>query len=202
MNFELRNVPLKQVRANHDVPGVIYGHGIDSTPIMVDDRELRKALSQYGTSMTFEISLDGTNHLVYFKDVQTDPLHNYAPVHFDLMKVTADDTITISIPLNFLHRDQIQRVGEVLSFNVTEVEADAKVGKGVNSLDVDLMILREQDVVQIKDIVVPEGITLLQDPDQLVANFTTVAELGDTDEEEDVEEVSVITETEEDSEEE
>jgi large subunit ribosomal protein L25 len=195
MNFELRNVPLRQVRNDLKVPGVIYGHGIDSTPVMVDDRELRKALSQYGTSMTFAIQLDGKEHLVYFKDVQTDPLHNYAPVHFDLMKVTADDTITISIPLNFLHREQVQRAGEVLSFNVTEVEADAQVGKGVSSIDVDLMVLREQDVIQIKDIQVPEGITLLQDPEQLVANFTTVADFSETEEEE--EDVSVITETEE-----
>jgi ribosomal protein L25 (general stress protein Ctc) len=39
MNFELRNVPLRQVRNDLKVPGVIYGHGIDSTPVMVDDRE-------------------------------------------------------------------------------------------------------------------------------------------------------------------
>lgn len=203
MKIELRNKPVKQVRDNHNIPGVIYGHGIDSTSIQVSSQDLRKALHDYGTSMTFEVNLEGEKHLVYIKDLQTDFLHNYAPMHVDLMKVSSDDTITSDIPLNFLNRDGLTQAGEVLSFNLNEVHAEAQVGKGVMQLDVDLSILKEADGVYIKDIVVPEGITLLHEPDQLVANITAVAELEieDTTEDED-DELEVTTETVEDSEEE
>lgn len=198
MKIELRNEPVKQVRSNHKVPGVIYGHGIDSKPISITEKNLHVALHEYGTSMTFEVTLENETHLVYIKDLQTDFLHNYAPLHVDLMKVSTDDTITSAVPLNFLNRDEVSRPGEVLSMNLTEVNAEVQVGSGVSAIDVDLIVLKDTDVVYVKDIDVPEGITLLHEDDEIVANFTAVAEFVEsTDEEEDVEPVLVGSEEDE-----
>ena len=194
MKIELRNQPLRLVRADHKVPGVVYGHGIEPTSVSIDDKVLRKALHDYGTSMTFEVELAGDKHLVYIKDMQTDPLHNYAPLHVDLMKVSTDDTITSSVSLNFQNREGLTQPGEVLSINLNEVTAEAKVGKGVAHIDVDLSLLKEADAFYIKDIVVPDGVTLLHDEDELVANITIVAQFDEdtTEEDEDI----VITEEE------
>lgn len=198
MKIELRNEPVKQVRNNHKVPGVIYGHGIDATPISITKKELHTALHEYGTSMTFEVSLENQKHLVYIKDLQTDFLHNYEPIHVDFMKVSTDDTITSAVPLNFINREAVARPGEVLSMNLTEVNAEAKVGSGVSAIDVDLIVLKDVDAVYVKDIDVPDGITLLHDDDEIVANFTTVAEFVEsTDEEEDVEPILIGSEEDE-----
>lgn len=197
MKIELRNEPLRLVRANHKVPGVVYGHGIDPTPISVDSKELRKVLQQYGTSMTFEVELDGATHLVYVKDLQTDFLHNYAPQHVDLMKVSTDDTITSTIPLNFLHRDGLTQAGEVLALNLNEVHAETQVGKGVTHIDVDLSVLKDVDGIYIKDIVVPDGVTLLHDAEQLVANIAIVSQFDETEEVEDDEDEDVVVVSEE-----
>lgn len=198
MKLERRNNPVKQVRKDHKVPGVIYGSEIQPTSISVDAIALRKALQQYGTSMTFEVTLDKETHLVYIKDLQTDYLHNYAPTHVDLMKVSADDTITSAIPLHFLHRDEVGKAGEVVSTVMNVVQADTKVGKGVSSLDVDLLLLNERDAIYVSDIVVPEGVTLLHEPGEVVANLSAVAELvteSDADELDDI--VEEVEETEE-----
>lgn len=187
MKLEVRTTKAKVALSNNLVPGVIYGHGIESTPISIAYNDLRKALHDYGTSMTFEVTLNSEKHLVYVKDLQTDYMHNYKPVHVDFMKVSADDTITMDIPLNFLNRDEVGKAGEVLSIVFNEVAAEVEVGKGVSSLDVDLLVLNDVDGVYLKDIVVPEGITLLDDPDSLIANLTAVAELVTESDEEAVE---------------
>lgn len=195
MKIELRNEPVKSVRNSQKVPGVIYGHGIDSTPISITEKDLHVALHEYGTSMTFEVTLDNKEHLVYIKDLQTDFLHNYAPLHVDLMKVSTDDTITSAVPLNFLNRDEVQRPGEVLSMNLTEVNAEVQVGSGVSAIDVDLIVMKDVDAVYVKDIDVPEGITLLHEDDEIVANFTVVAEFVEsTDEDEDEEPIVIGSE--------
>jgi len=177
MKIQRRSDSVNALRANDQVPGVIYGHGVDSTPIQVDYQVLRKALNQYGTAMTFETELEGETHIVYIKDYQEDFLANYKVIHFDLMKVSATDTISASVPLNFLNRDGIAGAGQVVSTNLNEIEVEYQVGKGTNSIDVDLAPLKLVDAIYVKDVTVPEGITVLNDPEQIVANLTSVSEV-------------------------
>lgn len=186
-----RQGKVKEIRENDQVPGVIYGHGIDPTPIQVAYKDLRKAMAAYGTSMTFEVTLGKDKHLVYIKDYQSDYLSNYKPIHVDLMKVSADDTISASVSLNFMNKDAVRESGQVIATNLTELEVEYKVGKGVNSIDVDLSVLKEVDAIHVEDVTLPEGLTVLNNPRQIVANLATIAEeVEPSDEVEDDEAIS------------
>ena len=176
MKLYNRQGQVNEIRKNDQVPGVIYGHGIDPTPVQVDYQELRKALANYGTSMTFEVSLGKKKHLVYIKDYQSDYIHNYRTIHVDFMKVSSTDTISTSVHLNFLNKGEVAGTGQVVSTNLQELDIEYKVGKGVSSIDVDLKVLQEKDAIHVSDIVVPEGIKVLNDPTQLVANIAAVQE--------------------------
>lgn len=171
-----RQGKVKEIRDNDQVPGVIYGHGIDPTPIQVEYQDLRKAMAKYGTSMTFEVTLGKDKHLVYIKDYQSDYLANYKTIHVDFMKVSADDTISAAVSLNFLNKDAVRESGQVIATNLTELEVEYKVGKGVNSIDVDLSVLKDVDAIHVEDVVLPEGLTVLNDPKQIVANLATISE--------------------------
>lgn len=197
MKISLREGRVNQIRNNDSVPGVIYGKGIDPTPIQMDFKEITKAFHKFGSSMTFDVTLGKDTHLVYIKDFQSDYLHNYRLTHVDLMKVSTEDTITSDITLNFLHRDEVGGPGEVLSINLNEVEVEFNVGKGVSHIDVDLSGLNESKVFYVRDLVLTEGLSVLQDPDEIVAHLTAIQE-----EKEEVEETETIvygdeTETEE-----
>jgi len=187
MKINLREGRVNQLRKNDLVPGVIYGKGIDPTPIQIDSKEITKAFHKYGSSMTFEVTLGKDTHLVYIKDNQTDYLHNYSLTHVDLMKVSETDTITSDIALNFLHRDEVGIAGEVLSINLNEVEVEFTVGKGVSHIDVDLSPLKTKNALYVRDLVLPEGLKINHLPDQIVANLTAVAE-----EKEEVEEIETV----------
>ncbi|QMS84600.1 50S ribosomal protein L25 [Candidatus Xianfuyuplasma coldseepsis] len=171
-----RQGKVKEIRDNDQVPGVIYGHGIDPTPIQVEYQDLRKAMAKYGTSMTFEVTLGKDKHLVYIKDYQSDYLSNYKTIHVDFMKVSADDTISAAVSLNFLNKDAVRESGQVIATNLTELEVEYKVGKGVSSIDVDLSVLKDVDAIHVEDVVLPEGLAVLNDPKQIVANLATIAE--------------------------
>lgn len=176
MNISLREGRVGPLRKNNLVPGVIYGKGIDPTPIQVDYHEITKAFHKFGNSMTFEVTLGKKKHLVYIKDTQADYLQNYRLIHVDLMKVSATDTITSDIALNFLHKDDVGEAGEVLSINLNELEVEFTVGKGVAHIDVDLSSLDEKKTLYVRDIVLPEGLKVNHKPDEIVAHLTAVQE--------------------------
>jgi large subunit ribosomal protein L25 len=164
------------LRAADQIPGVLYGKGIEPISVQVDYQDLRKALLKYGTSMTFEVTLGNDTHLVYCKDYQEDFLHNYKAIHFDLVKVSMDDVISAEVHIDFLNRSEVGGAGQVLSCNLTELEVEYKVGSGINHIDVDCLALKEVDAIYVKDVTVPEGVTILNDPEQVVCNLTMVAQ--------------------------
>ena len=184
MKITKRVKPLKELRKEKYVPGVIYGKGIDSTPIQVEYLDLIKTFRQYGKNMTFEINFDGDKHIVYIKDVQNDYMKSDQLIHFDLQKVSSDDTITSYVPLHLIGRDDRRKIGFVLTINLDEVEVEYQVGSGVSSIDVDLSGLGENESIHVSDIELPEGITMLTDPDEVVASLVYVAEVEEPDEDE------------------
>lgn len=201
MKLQERQDKVHVLRANDLIPGVLYGKGIDPISVQVDYQELRKTLLQYGTSMTFEVTLGNDTHLVYCKEYQEDFLHNYKAIHFDLVKVSADDVISAEVHINFLNRDEVGGAGRVLSFNLTELEVEYQVGSGINHIDVDCLVLKELDAIYVKDVVVPEGVTVLNNPNEVVANMTSVQEEKPEVEETD-EDVPLYADTEESEDEE
>jgi large subunit ribosomal protein L25 len=184
MNITKRVESAKKVREAKMIPGVIYGKGIESVSIKADQKELYKSIGDYGLNMTFTINLDGEDHIVYIKDVQTDYMNTNEITHFDLQKVSSDDTISSYVPLNLIGRDDRFKIGWVLTISLDEVEVEYNVGSGVSSIDVDLRGIGENDSVHVSDIEVPEGITMLTDPDEVVASLTYVAEVEEPSEEE------------------
>ncbi len=191
MKLETRKDPLKKVRANNMVPGVIYGRRIDSTPVQADSIELMKNYHKFGTSMTFKIKLEGKNHQVYIKDVQVDPLNINNIRHFDLIKVTATDTIKADIPVHLANKDSVEKRGLVVQLIANTVETEFSPGKGVSSFELNVEGMNEGDALYIKDLEVVEGIKILDDPEKMIVNVSEPDYEEEPEEDEEEEEVEV-----------
>ncbi|MCF7927309.1 MAG: 50S ribosomal protein L25 [Candidatus Izimaplasma sp.] len=176
MKVEKRNDKNKVIREQGLVPGVVYGSGIDPVSIQILETDVRQAYNKYGTSMTFTIDLDGDEHIVYIKDYQTDIMNHSHFLHFDLQKVSSGDTITSDVTLAFLNRDKVKVVGHVLTVSMDELEVEYHVGEGVSSIKVDVKDVTVDEPIYVRDIDVPEGITVLADPDAVVVSLATISE--------------------------
>ena len=172
MKLELRTNPLRQVRAEEKVPGVIYGRKIAPKPIQVDYKEIMKMYREYGTSMTFHVNLDGEEHQVYIKELQINPIKRNDIIHFDLQKVTAEDTISADIAIVLNGKDPVEARGLIVQVVAQTVLAEYSPGAGVTSFQIDVSGLDEGDVLRVKDIELPEGIKLVDDPEKMIVNVT------------------------------
>ncbi len=172
MKLSLRQDSLRKVRENDLVPGVIYGRKIDSTPVQADAVEFGKLYRKNGTSMTFKVKLDGKQHQVYIKEVQKDPLNYNRILHFDLIKVTAQDRITADIPVYLINKAEVEARGLVVQLINDTIETEFSPGAGVSSFELDVNGLEDGDALRVKDLDVAEGLKVLEDPEKMIVNVT------------------------------
>ncbi len=197
MNLVKRVEKPNLVRKSGFIPGVLYGKGIDSISIQVEETEFIKLLKENGTNKTFSVKLGRKKHIVYVKKYVKDVFNSKKIIHFDLLKVAQDDTITSSVPVHFIGKEKFEKSNLVFSTNKDEVEVEYNVGSGISSIDVDVSDLTEDKPLHFKDIVVPEGIKVLNDPDELLCSLNLVTEKAETETEAEPEVVEETPETKE-----
>ncbi len=172
MKLVKRTEKLKNIRANNLVAGVIYGKKLASTPIQVDYKDFKQHYNQYGKSMTFKAKLDGKTHQAYIKEVQLDPLNHQNILHFDLIKVSATDTITAEIPVYVTDKERLEEKGVIVQLIVPRILTEYGVGKGISNFEVSVADLDVGDAIYVKDLTVAEGLKILEDPERMIINIT------------------------------
>lgn len=96
-----------KLRANGEIPGVLYSKGNEARMVSGLEKDLLKAYSQEGYSNIFEIELDGETVSVLFKEVQMHHIKN-AMVHFDLYEIDMNTEITVEVPVVLEGRDEVR----------------------------------------------------------------------------------------------
>ena len=172
MKIQLRTQKGKKIRNINTVPGILYGKGIDAISISVDAQEFKKTYLSKGSSKTFEVDLDGDKHLVYIKEVQPLPSNENLANHFDLVKVSKDDTMVSKVRISFVNKEVVEKKGLILNAVSDTVEVEYAVGAGVSHLDLNVEDLEENDTLKISDIVVPTGVKILSNLDETVVSVS------------------------------
>lgn len=172
MKIQLRTEKGKKTRNINTVPGVLYGKGIEAISISVDAQEFKKTYSSKGSSKTFEVNLNGEKHLVYIKAVQPLPSNINLANHFDLVKVSKDDTMVSKVRISFVNKEVVEKKGLILNAVTDTVEVEYAVGKGVSHLDLNVEELKENDTLHISDIKVPKGVKILSNLEDVVVSVS------------------------------
>jgi large subunit ribosomal protein L25 len=159
--------------------------------IAVASGEFRKALHT-GKLLGHLVTLKYGDEVqpVIAKDVQFHPVTD-APVHFDLFRVDAHQTIRISVPVHFRNHDDSPGLkrGGALNVNLHELELMAPADQIPEDVVIDLTGMDIGDSVRAGDIVLPEGIEVTAyHRDATVASIATSSSMQEDEEEEKEEE--------------
>ena len=166
----------REVRRSGAVPGILYGGGKAPVSISVNEKDFRKNLytgKLLGHLVTLKYG-DETQPVIA-KDVQFDPVSD-RPLHFDLMRVDAKQTIKIEVPVHFINEDQCKafRQGGSLEIVRHSVEISVQADHIPEDLVVDLAGHKLGDTIRISDIKLPEGVEpTITDRDFVIASIKT-----------------------------
>jgi large subunit ribosomal protein L25 len=165
----------RRLRRQGFVPGVLYGRG-DPVAICVEERELRRALTGAGgLHSILDVQIDGTgkSHASILKDYQVDKVRGFV-THVDLQEVRLDQPITATVTVQLIGGDEAPgvREGGVLSQPLREIQVEALPLEVPEHIDLDVSHMEVGGTLRIADVSVGEGVTLLDDPETVVATVT------------------------------
>ena len=196
MILKPRNESAKKLRQNNIIPGVIYGKDFPNVSIQVDEKELNSAYKQYGQSIVFAVELEGKSYNVYIKEIQYELLSNHKITHFDLVRVSKDSLITADIPVVVKGRDVIEDQKLFVEIVMQTVKAEYPATMGIANFEFDVSGMDINDAIYVKDIVVEEGINLLDNPEQMILSIKEPVFIEETSDEVTTSEEESISETE------
>jgi large subunit ribosomal protein L25 len=191
INANKRTVTGRQVNALRRqglLPAVLYGAGIESTPIELDAHEATRALSMVGSSTLVSLTVGKDTHQVLVREIQRDVLRSDL-LHVDFLKVAMDETIRTDVPIELVGESPAVRdLGGVLVSGLSEIEVEALPADLPDHLSVDISVLVEMnDNLTVSDLVLPEGVEVLTSGDEFIASV--VYQVEEVVEEEEVEEL-------------
>jgi large subunit ribosomal protein L25 len=165
----------RRLRKQGFVPGVLYGRG-EPVSICVEERELRRALTgPAGLHSILDVEIDGAGsaHASILKDYQVDKVRG-GVTHVDLHEVRLDQPITATVSVHLVGGDDAPgvREGGVLSQPLREIQVSALPLEVPEHIDLDVSHMATGDTLRIADVQIGEGVTLLDDPETVVATVT------------------------------
>jgi large subunit ribosomal protein L25 len=161
----------RRLRRDGFVPGVLYGGEGKARAFFVEERVLRGALGgDHGVHAILDVVLEGQQkaHHAVLKDYQLDPRRS-SLLHVDLHEVRLDRPIQAQVAVELIGEPAGANFGGVLTQIVREVTVEALPTAIPDRLELEISALEIGDQVRVSDIVIPDGVTLLDDPDAVAA---------------------------------
>ncbi len=162
-----------QLRTENLVPMEVYGADVENTHVVADATTLTHALKEYGTTTLIDLVIDEKSPVkVLFREPQYHPV-THALLHLDLFKVNLKEKITADIPLVFTGESSaVEDLGGTLITPKDTVEVECLPSDLPHELTVDISSLATfDDSLHVSNIVVPAGVTVLDDPDETIVSI-------------------------------
>src|SRR3954470_14229677 len=158
----------RRIRREHKVPAVVYGHGNDPIHLTLPGHDTMMALKHGGANALLELDIEGSSQLALTKQVQVDPIRRTLE-HIDFVAVRRGEKVTVDV--------RIQLVGDAASETLvvtenTTVSIEAEATHIPENIEVDIDGAPAGTQILASDLKLPEGSTLLVDPDTLIVNVT------------------------------
>ena len=160
----------RKARAAGAIPAVLYGHGEQPMPVSVGARDFDVALRGHkGGNPIVNLAVSGGEYTAIIRDVQYDPLTR-AIVHLDFQHISLTEAIEVNVAVHLTGLPTgVKDGGGILEQIQREVEVRALPTAIPPSLDVDVTALNIGDSIHVRDLRVPEGVTVLTDPETTLA---------------------------------
>lgn len=169
-----------KLRREGRVPAIVYGTGVEPTPISVDALELYHALhTGAGTNAVMRLEVEGAPHLAFAREIQRHPVRREV-MHVDFVTIDRTHTVTIDVPVVLEGEPVAVTEGGVLSQEAHTLSVDVLPLEVPDQIIVDVSGLDATAVLRAGDVPLPAGVTLLSDAEMVVA----VVSMPTTEEEE------------------
>jgi large subunit ribosomal protein L25 len=162
---------VKQLRRQGVLPVHVYGSGIGAHTLQGDMREIRRLIPHVGANIPVSIQIEGEpgENICFVREVQRHPVTEDL-LHVDFLRVDVTETISADVPIELTGEAPAVRDGGTLLQMLTDLSVEALPMDIPASIEVDLSVLDDFDkAIHVSDLRVPSNVTVLSDPEEMVA---------------------------------
>ena len=184
---EMTGGEINKLRLQGELPAVLYGSGQKTIPLIINEKEFKKIMhTELGENIVITLKVKGENnktHSVIVKDWQIDSIKRNL-LHIDFCQISLKKEIVVDVIIETEgEAPGVKEKGGVLEHILRELEVKCLPARIPHSIMVDVSNLQIGENISVKDIVVPEGLKILNDPEQIVINIVAPSILEEKPEE-------------------
>ncbi|MDD2366838.1 MAG: 50S ribosomal protein L25 [Desulfuromonadaceae bacterium] len=170
MNIELRTKTgtgvSRRLRNADMVPGVVYGKGIDPISVSIKSRDLKEAISGAGGQNNLITLIGGGSldqNIAIVVDIQRDPVKRSFK-HVDLHRINPTEKLKVTVPVVLTGTAIGVKEGGLLDLAHHELHIECLPGNIPDSITIDVSDLKIAHSIHVSEIVLPDGVVLLDQP--------------------------------------
>lgn len=153
----------RRLRRAGKLPGILYGGNRDPEMILLDHNEILLSLRNDAFfSHILTLVYNGNKEKVVLRDLQRHPFKP-SLVHIDLMRVTADHSIRVHVPVHLLNAEICKGVktgGGMINLQTNEIEIECLPDALPEAIEVDVADLATGESLHLSQLALPDGVTI------------------------------------------
>ncbi len=162
----------RKLRREGSIPAVIYGHS-EATSVSINAREWHKAFKVVSENTLIALSVGDQSYDVLVKDYQED-LRSGTIRHIDFYEIERGKALHTHVPVHLVGQAIGVREGGVLEHGLHELEIECLPKDIPEIFEVAIADLQSGHSIHVSDIPAPDGVRILNNPEQVIASVTTV----------------------------
>ncbi|NPA14144.1 MAG: 50S ribosomal protein L25/general stress protein Ctc [Aquificae bacterium] len=162
-----RKSELKRMRKQGWLPAEVYGKGVENLHVYISKKDFEKLPHGEAYLINLEVEGEKEPRVCIVKEVQTD-WTGTNPIHVDLQDLTYTAEIEAEIPVHVVGTPKGIEKGGTLEIVMPTITVKAPPAKLPEQIVIDVSNLDLGDVIYVKDLPVPEGTKIVDNPDEVV----------------------------------
>jgi len=151
------------------VPAILYGRGMDPTPLAVDSKQFGHALhTEAGANVLVNLEIEGgRRYLTMVREVQRHPVRGTL-LHIDFVNTDRDVKTHADVPVHITGESRGVREGGVIEHHMWELRVEALPTDIPSHIEADITDLGMGDHLRVADVTPPPGVDIVSDPEEII----------------------------------
>ena len=159
---------VSKLRREGRIPAVVYGRAISPVALDLNEIEFLKTLKKVSESTIIKLDVDGTVLEAFVKEANRNII-NGKLLHVDFYAIERGKLLRAHVSLHVSGSPVGVREGGILETPLHEIEVECMPKDLPEQITIDVSALKVNEALHARDIVLPAGVKLIGNGDQVVA---------------------------------
>lgn len=166
----------KQLRKEDLIPGTVYGSEGEPVNITMAKADVELIQRELGLNSVFDIEVDGAKQqTVFVRNIDKSALKPDI-FNISLQAIKAGQKLEMPIPVYIENEDALSDSDGVVTVNYFEINVIVDPSKAPESFTIDAAGKHIGDSFTVADLVVPAGVEVLDDPEEVIVSINAPQE--------------------------